>query len=210
LIYKQCFKNIIVHHESSIDNTKYTQIFMCSDGGQKDDKGSFGIVLKAGGKIVITLHNRVPKIYEKLNSHRCKCYGLILSIQLLLMIQKFMIEKQRTILPHKVLLCCDNKSVVDYMAKSRYKKIALRQLLAPNIDTIKAIIDRFHNVSKTGGFITFQYINSHQDKTNTELSPLAILNVEANKLATKGLSTKAMHDIITPTDKAIFTLVINV
>jgi hypothetical protein len=52
-------------------------------------------------------------------------------------------EKQITILPHKILLCCDNKSAIDYITKSRYKKLNLKQLLAPNIDTMKTIIDGF-------------------------------------------------------------------
>jgi hypothetical protein len=63
-------------------------IIMGSDGGCKDNKGSIGIVVQCDKKIVLKLSSRTPEIYDKVNSHQSECNELLISVQLIHMIQQ--------------------------------------------------------------------------------------------------------------------------
>jgi hypothetical protein len=168
----------------------------------EDLKGSFGIVMKCGGKIILKINNRIPNVYEEIHSHRSECFGMLICIQIILKIHGYMNKNNINILPHKILLCCDNKSAINTIKKSRYRKINLKEQLAPNMDLIKGITNNFHKVRKNNGLITFQFIESHQDKMGKKLSEMAELNVKADQLATEGLTRKKVADFQQSTDKA--------
>jgi hypothetical protein len=51
-----------------------------------------------------------------------------------------------------------------------------------------------------------KHIYGHQDKQKTKLTKMAILNIKADSLATKGLQSAFIRDIVLPTDKAILYL----
>jgi hypothetical protein len=84
---------------------------------------------------------RIPEIYKLIHSYCSKCFGLLVSTQIVVIIQQYLIMKSRTILPHKVQLYCDCKSAVEWINKMKNISISLKNQLAPNMDLVKGFID---------------------------------------------------------------------
>jgi hypothetical protein len=78
--------------------------------------------------------------------------------------------------------------------------------MAANMDLIRGIIEDFHKVRKKLGMICFQHVDGHQDEDNKVVSGVAALNVEADRLATVGLSKSSVKEIQFETDKAMLTI----
>jgi hypothetical protein len=88
----------------------------------------------------------VPPIYEDLNSLQCECFGILVSIKILTLIQLYIKVMNSTIIPHQITIYFDNRSAVQTITETRYRKITTKQQLAPNIDIIRSIIHEFHKV----------------------------------------------------------------
>jgi hypothetical protein len=89
----------------------YTNLMMYSD--------SFGVAIQCGSNVVATISSRIPTIYKDINSHHSKCFGIVISIQIIIALQQYMQINNINIQPHTTNLFCDNKSAVDTINKIR-------------------------------------------------------------------------------------------
>jgi hypothetical protein len=202
-IYKDLLKKLEINDETFIYTTKMEGILMGSDGGCKNNKGSIGVVIQTGNKISMQLSSRVPDVYEEMNSHRSECNGLLISVQIIHMLQQYLKYIKSIVPPHTIVLCCDNKSAVETINKLRNKRINLKQQMSPNMDIIREIILCLKQIKVNNGYIRLIHIDGHQDKKKKQLSKFAELNVQADFLATQGLEKRAVKDIILTNDSAV-------
>jgi hypothetical protein len=54
--FKRLLKYIKIYDESFIHNSNYSTIQICSDGGTRDNKGSFGLFLYSNKQLILTVH----------------------------------------------------------------------------------------------------------------------------------------------------------
>jgi hypothetical protein len=202
----QLLRHTTVFDENLILHGQYVNMSMCSDGGSTHTKGSFGLVISCNNRIVLQANSRIPDIYEDINSHRSECMGLLLSVQILHLLQIYIQIRHPPLLPQKIILCCDNKSAVDAINKYRKRKINLKQLWSPNIDIIKGVLQLISEIENRRGRLFLKHITGHQDRQNGQLSPLAELNIKADTLATAGLHQSLVRDFNLSSDKAILVL----
>jgi hypothetical protein len=139
-IFGNIFKEITVIDKQFLINNTYSSIKICSDGGSKNNKGSFRIIMQGNSNTLLTISSRIPCIYDKSNSHRSECYGLFMSIQVIIAIYQYMELLKISICTHNIELFCYNKSAVDTIKILRNKKLSLKQHGAPNMDIIKGIL----------------------------------------------------------------------
>jgi hypothetical protein len=174
---------MVVKYSTFLFDNRYTNMTMCSDGGAKEKNGSFGSVLQCQNTTVLQISSQIPNIYDIIHSHRSECFGLLISMNVILTLQQYMILHNIPIIPHKIELFCNNKSAVDTINKICHKFINLKQYYMPNMDIIKGTLICIKEINKNKGKIILNHIDSHQDRTKTELSPIALLNVLAHKIS---------------------------
>jgi hypothetical protein len=179
---------------------------MCSNGGSTHNKGSFGLVLSCNNKIVLQANSQIPDIYEDTHSHQSEWMGLLLSVQILHLIQIYIQTRHPPLLPQENILCCDNKSTVDAINKYQKRKTNLKQLWSPNIDTIKGVLHLISAIETRLVRLFLNRIMGHQDRQSAQLSPPAELNIKSDTLATAGLNQSLVRDFNLSTDKAILVL----
>jgi ribonuclease HI len=119
------------------------------------------------------------------------------------MIQQYLEYIKSIIIPHTIVLCCDNKSTVETISELRGKKINLKQQMSPNMDLIREILTSTKQIKGKNGNIRLVHIDGHQDRKKKHLSELAELNVQADLLATKGLKKQTEKDIVLTNNKAV-------
>jgi hypothetical protein len=207
-LYKHMMKSVQVFDESFITIHCINNLSICSDGGAKNDKGSIGIVIKSHDRMIVKLCSRIPNGYDDINSHRSECYGILISVYLISLMQQYytLLNTGASIRPHSVTLCCDNKSAVNTINKLRNRKIPLKQYWSPNSDLIMATLSYINKIGNNAGSIKLLHIDGHQDRQKSKVSGLAELNIIADHLATNGLSQPPIRDIIHNTDKAVLFL----
>jgi hypothetical protein len=136
-LYKNLLRTTTIEDEQFLQSSETKNIQMCSDGGSEERRVSFGITVHCNNKTALTISNRVPKIYNPSNSHRSECFGLLASVQIILLIQQYLEYMNVPIRPQEILLCCDYKSAVDTINKLKNQKITVKMQWTSNMDIIK-------------------------------------------------------------------------
>jgi ribonuclease HI len=201
--FKNLLNSTMVLDDSFITNNNYKHLKICSDGGSKDNKGSFGVIFACNKNICMTLSSRVPEIYDTSNSHRSECYGLLASLQMIILIQQYLADNNIPLEPKEIQLYCDNKSAVDTINKTKNRTIPLKLQWSPNFDLIKGILECLQIAKRDNCKISIHHVKGHSDRRNKELDDISALNVQADLLATKGLKKSTPKDFNLTTDKAI-------
>jgi hypothetical protein len=99
-----------------------------------------------------------------MNSHLSECNGLLISVQIIFMLQQYLKYIKSIIPPYTKVLCCDNKSAVETINKVQNKTINLKQQMSPNIDIIREIIMCLKQIKMNNGYIWLIHIDKNQDK----------------------------------------------
>jgi hypothetical protein len=205
--FHQMFQYTTIIDEAFLKDQQYAMINLCCDGGAKLQQGSIGIVLQCNQRIVMRISSRIPEGYEDPNSHRCECFGLLMSVHLISLIQDYIKLVHKQILcPQSIHVYCDNKSSVDTINKLQRRKITLKEQWSANMDLIQYTIFVMQNIRNNNGTINISYIEGYQDRNNNRVHGMAVLNVEADKCATIGLNKTKVKQLRLPTDKAILIM----
>jgi hypothetical protein len=88
---------------------------------------------------------------------------------------------------NEIIFYCDNEAVIKTINTYRQQKLTPRMIYMANMDVFMEI---FHMLEDTTLNIRFQHIKGHQDQGPLPLTYPAYLNQQADKWATKGLSTR--------------------
>jgi hypothetical protein len=185
---KPLLKYRIIHYEQEIYKFTSTDVTICSDGGAKAGKGSFGISLVSNNKVVLECFNIIQSSYEEANSHRSEAVGVLVTLKIIELIHQYMQEIKEVTHPHQMIILCDNGSVVKTINKIQGQRYSLKQQYAANMDVLRAICISIHWLRKRWRCaIKLCHIHGHQDKHYKALSIEQKTNVHADALATSGL-----------------------
>jgi hypothetical protein len=107
-------KNIKVLNEEILLNPENSSYLVCSDGGLKNGKGSYGLVIQNKSTIALENYGRLPEISGDISSHRCEAFGVLSGIIILhhlLIWQKENSNHMTTTI--RTTFICDNKAVIE-------------------------------------------------------------------------------------------------
>jgi hypothetical protein len=114
--YRSLLKNTIVDEEKLLDYSGEEPYMIGCDGGLKDEKGSFGIVIKQADSIIITNKSRIPDIYNKLSSFIGELFGILCGIIYLKKIQQYK-QQVKPLSPTEAIIWCDNLASINIIKK---------------------------------------------------------------------------------------------
>jgi hypothetical protein len=178
-------------------------IIACDGGAIENHSGSFGIVVSKNETIVAKIKARLPDIYGNFTSYRSECSGILGSLQLIKLMLTYTGIIDR-VMNGKITIICDNKSAVDNINYMLRYKLTLKQYYGPDMDLVQEILVLMQEVRKCSITIVLEHIKGHQDRSSQEnLSHKAILNIEADRLATAGLSMNETTYKILPNNEAM-------
>jgi hypothetical protein len=84
----------------------------------------------------------------------------------------------------------DNKAMVDSINKNRRENYTTKKTLLPDSDIICETASILKMFYKKGIKIKLRHIKGHQDRTTTELTQDAKMNIRADKMATEAIKMK--------------------
>jgi hypothetical protein len=116
-VLRTLLQMVKVHDEEKLRYIPSRGITICSDGGAKDGKGSFGIVFVMDETLVMECFNRVPSTYDEINCHRSEAVGVMVTLKLLELTYQYIYNPKEIRHPHKITILCDNESVVKTVTK---------------------------------------------------------------------------------------------
>jgi hypothetical protein len=200
-------KGIDIIDESPLLQNYATEIVMCSDGGVNENIAGFGSVVSVNGVIIMTNKRKLPEIVNSYTSHRSEAMGMLGSFLILEALSNFRIGNNMSASVIEATIICDNKSVVDTVNKFRCQGTCLKDFYSPDADILQEITKIRENLANLNVTTKITHVKGHQDRTSNVLSDHAILNIEADKLATKSL--KMRKPKLTTTTLANASLIIN-
>jgi hypothetical protein len=171
-----------VFKEHLLDDT--ATITVVSDGGLKDNVGSYGWAMAKETKRVIAVGQGVAHGEPK-SSHRSECFG---KLAWLVFLRNFA-EYHRIRIQCTIESFCDNKAVIK-QTRVGNKWDRTSDVMIANYDLIKEIIAQQEMVMEmTESYIEGVHVKGHQDakKTIRQLTIQEWLNVKADKLATEAM-----------------------
>jgi hypothetical protein len=131
----------------------------------------------------------------------CEGFGLLNAINCLSQLNGYLELKGKR-LPEKVMIYCDNKSIIDTINKLKGRKLTLKQLYIPEINVILEILEEMKQIRGKQVQLVLKHIKGHQDRKMEKLSHPAEMNVEADHLATKSLEERNEFEIKLKATKA--------
>jgi hypothetical protein len=198
---KEIFQHITTSDEEILMNNQELPIYICCDGGVKDLKAGFGLILQCNNTTIITNKSRIPEVYLPQSSHRAEGFGIICSLVIITKLQEFKYINNK-LNQINVNIICDNEAIVNTVKQLRNAKLSLKNYYAPDSDVIITILRLLKQLKELHTTIQFKHIKGHQDRTTTKLSYEAQLNVKANELATDSLVLKKNDNINLPEPKS--------
>jgi hypothetical protein len=156
-------------------------LYLCSDGGAKDKKGSYGAVLATEDTILAEVGGRAHGANPR--SFRAEGYGMLAILRLLFHLSHYWtLQREGTL-----LLLCDNAGLLQRVEKARSAKyIQPRRFLYSEADLEMQILDTLQLLQSTFGL---EHILGHQDQDPDEpLTWKATLNVHCDAIATAQLA----------------------
>jgi hypothetical protein len=151
--------------------------------------------------IVATIQAKIPTIYNAITSYRSECSGILGTLQFILLMHEYATTKN----PHMnetITIVCDKKSAIDNVISMLKYKPTLKHYSA-DIDIIQEIIQKIYFLKSQKINIILEHIKGHQDRLTTDVSFKALLNIDADRLASEGLNMDNHHFIMHPTNKAM-------
>jgi hypothetical protein len=123
------FKNTTIYNESGLLLTDETPYIVCSDGGLKDNRDGFGLIVQRNNKIVLQNQCRIPMVYENLSSHRREGFGIISALAHLTQLQLYK-ERNKNMTPLCATIVCDNMAIVTITQSNMKYKTKPKKLLS--------------------------------------------------------------------------------
>jgi hypothetical protein len=160
-------------------------IILVSDGGKKDNKGSYGVIMGTNdNEIYATTEGYVKGSTLTLSSFRCESYGILAGLLLLkhLLIYFNINGHGRTI-----KFYCDGKSVLDRLGKHRSFGLQPKEYLLMDIDVELQILKELNDLRSMDIIIKFQFVKGHQTITDQSTTQEKF-NQKADELATSQLN----------------------
>jgi hypothetical protein len=126
-------KYVHVTDETFLWTNNDTTMHMNSDGGMREKKCNFRIMLQCDNKKVLHICCCVPKIYKDVNSHCSECFGLLISTQIIILLQQYLKLQQQIIVPYNVNvnLYCDIKSSGNTVNKLMFIILFIKNTTSP-------------------------------------------------------------------------------
>jgi hypothetical protein len=121
---KQTWYNALTNHaivlsENEIFMDPHDQIKISTDGGAKDGRGSFGVVVSKHESILIENKSRLPPIHNAIHLYRCEGMGILCGLVILEEIIKNSKNLQLE-QPRNIMMESDSKLMVDKINKIRH------------------------------------------------------------------------------------------
>jgi hypothetical protein len=186
---------VLMDSDGLIDHLRSDEpIYLVSDGGAADDKGSYGAVLANDDITYMTVFGWTEGALP--GSFRAESYGCLAILQFLYHFTRF-----HHINPIACLnrFFCDNKGLLTRLEHAAGPLHPFpRHFLRSDIDVEMQILDTIRLLGKT---LSYNHVKGHQDDViNDEATPLsreALLNIECDHLATAFLKTAVTSATVT-------------
>jgi hypothetical protein len=102
-------------------------------------------------------------IYGNYTSHRTEAYGVLCSISILSMIQKYRHTTKNIKKRTKAIILCDNEAVVNKINSFNHQSTKLKDYYSADFDLISEIIAVIKDMKKYNITIWVKHIKGHQD-----------------------------------------------
>jgi hypothetical protein len=172
------------------------QWYIGTDGGVRNNIGSYGLTIASATKVIIQGGFKVPEIFNKMISYRTEGIGILQSLKVLLFIRKTRESQQNWHQPN-IILVSNSKSMIDYLNQHRYYTLNLKDYHCNETDIIVEILSHIKQLAALQCYIQLKHVKGHQDQ-HIEYSKLtweAKLNIIADKEATLALSKRTTQEI---------------
>jgi hypothetical protein len=160
------------------------KLYIVSDGGMKDGKGSFGVAVGTPLSELISIEVPVSGYSEHSNSFRRKAYGMMAGFRFLSLITQ--VYKIQLVTPRKMHAYCDNLSLASWVQKIILHLTHTRMFLLSGSDVVLQISQDLAQLQKVNCHIILDHVKRHQDAIvqYEDFLREAKLNVAADHYAT--------------------------
>ena len=186
---KELLSDIKIMSQHALQNMLQNneRIYLCSDGGAKEDIGSFGAVVASNQEIMIQVSGQA---YGKTpRSFRAEGYGMLAILRFLFHFIQYHNIKTKS----KLKIYSDNEGLIIRVNQIKDKtEIRPRRGMLSESDVELQIRDTLQILQSDA---TLHHVLGHQDnnKDNNELSWPAQLNIQCDTLATDKIKTLKAH-----------------
>jgi RNase H len=184
-----------------LESENINEMCICSDGGVREGKGGFGIVLAINKTTILKGYKRIRKTFNDLTSYRAEAIGVLAALYTYLRIQQFRATHQIEIPNNILTIICDNEAVVNMINILKRNEINQKMIYKLDMDIFMEIKYCLGRIKKN---IKFQHVKGHQDKSVLPLMYEAYLNCNADELATKSIVSRNIQQQETSQYKAIY------
>jgi hypothetical protein len=184
------WQNIIVQHTELCDQELLqlvvedatSDITIVSDGGVHNYHGNFGLVIAHKSTSLAVNYGQLYSIEFYESSYRSELYGVLsglVTFHHLVTTLKLQLPAKK-----KLLLYCDNKSVVNKLTSRQELRRTVNQHRHPDVDIEMQVLHEISLLEAKSCFITIQHVRGHQDTQNSKrsLSSEEHLNIVADEL----------------------------
>jgi hypothetical protein len=188
--------------------TTSDEIIICSDGGLQGNSASCGVALSINDKIIAntTVNLPLPFEYSTFSSYRSEAYGLLSALVMYEQLQEYTTKKFGILTQTTIIIYCDNKSLINKVNSVPFRKLNTKFHYRNDSDIIREIIQLLKKLGQLYGFIRIRHIKGHQDRTSSSLNKEALLNIEADRLATSAQLQPPKQPLQLPNTTAILQI----
>jgi Reverse transcriptase (RNA-dependent DNA polymerase) len=198
--------NSILNNEwQSILGNGANEIIMCSDGGAKDNVGTFGMVANYNGQQLLQNKNRIPLVHNDANSHRSEAFGMLSALCTYNLTRIYALNKNIEITTN-IRIVCDNAALVNTVNKYRKLGRNTKYYYSADNDVITEILDTLKLLTLHSCSIKIIHVKGHQDRQQGTRTEEECLNIQADKLATEARGMKKVKDFDMPGTKVTLRL----
>jgi hypothetical protein len=190
---------LLESNEHLLSTTNIREITICTDGGLRQNKGGFGVILSINKNIAIKGVKRVKEKFNYMTSYRTEALGILAGLYLYKRMQKYLQVKDIAMDYNEITLICDNESVITNINKIKKYKMNQKIMYTADADVFLEIQQCLKDIDKQ---VIFKHVKGHQDKQSLPLTYLAFMNCEADNLATRSLETRQVPTYETSSYKA--------
>jgi hypothetical protein len=164
------------------------KLVMCCDGSLRTGIGGYGVTFSLNENMAITTRMKITPGYNKFTSYRCEAYGMLGALALYDAIQEYMKIKHGNRVQTEIILCCDNEGLVKTVAALRQRPITPKFYYSTDADIIHEIMLLLLKFRQHNENVAIKHIKGHQDRNTTTLSHAALMNIEADRIASTALT----------------------
>jgi hypothetical protein len=152
--------------------------------------------------VVASTQMRMKQGYNAFTSYRTEAVGMLGAMDLYDKLQEYTKLKCGHRAKIGMKLLCDNEALVKTINRLRARPLTPNFFYTPDADIIREILVLISFISNQGETVEVKHIKGHQDRQNRNLSTDALLNVEADTLATSSLRLRREETLDLPNNQA--------